>query len=101
MNAIELGFDIFTGSYPYLLSQRGQALVFDYELSDEEELNETHVNKYTEEKDDDQEDEEANAPGKRRKIQEDDVPAKRIKIEQNKYKILIDLNDKKFNLKEN
>ncbi len=39
MNAIELGFDIFTGSYPYILTQKGHACLFDYYMNSENDGN--------------------------------------------------------------
>ena len=32
VRAVELGFDLFTGTYPYVLSMRNHALLFDYEI---------------------------------------------------------------------
>ena len=34
VNAIELGFDLFTGSYPYILTLKNQATLFEFKKSD-------------------------------------------------------------------
>lgn len=41
LNAIELGFDLFTGSYPYLVTIKNEAILFDVKMvenSDEDEI---------------------------------------------------------------
>ena len=69
VEAVEFGFDMFSGSYPKKISEKGQALMFSYELEDK--------NKNEEEDDDDTENNRKSA--------------KRQRVE-----IVIDLNDKMF-----
>ena len=76
MNAVELGFDIFSGSFPYLLTQKGHAGLYDFKMP------------LVADNDSDQSDNDEPAskvPIKKRKISE---PA----MNEN----FIDLNDKKY-----
>jgi hypothetical protein len=70
MQAVELGFDIFTGSYPYLETQKGHACMYDYKMPND-------INS-------DSDDEQENVPIKKRKIED-----------LSKNDTFIDLNDKK------
>ena len=40
LKGIDLGIDVFSGSYPYVISQKAEASVFDYKMSEETEENE-------------------------------------------------------------
>jgi len=50
VEAVELGFDLFTGSYPYILTEKRQALMFDYEMSEDNENIETPAKRVKKEK---------------------------------------------------
>lgn len=72
---MELGLDVFSGSYPYLVTQKGHASLYEYKMQEPE-------NKGEEGLDSDGEENDEALPAKRRKLE-----AKEISI---------DLNDKKF-----
>ncbi len=50
VEAVELGFDLFTGSYPYILTDKRQALMFNYEMSPDSEDIETPAKRAKKEK---------------------------------------------------
>lgn len=50
VEAVELGFDLFTGSYPYILTDKRQALMFDYEMNEDNEDPETPAKRIKREK---------------------------------------------------
>ena len=64
MRSVELGFDIFSGSYPFVLTQRGQAISFRYLLSDNKRKIEEALSA--------DEASENNRPQKRQKLEEGD-----------------------------
>lgn len=76
VEAVEFGFDLFTGSYPFVITQNCQALVFESEMSDD---NAEAANK---------EEEEYEVKAKKRKESIPEQPKK-------ENKVLIDLKDKK------
>ena len=77
VNAVELGFDIFSGSFPYLLTQKGHAGLYDYKMPIATNNDSDHS---------DNDDEPASkVPIKKRKISEPSM-----------HENFIDLNDKKY-----
>ena len=44
IQAVELGFDLFSGTYPYLLTQRNQAMSLSYDLDQVEAAKEEEEN---------------------------------------------------------
>lgn len=76
VQAVELGFDIFTGSFPYLLTQENHACMYEYKMT----ANEKSV----------ESDEETEGP---------EVPIKRQKLSESVEKTketFIDLKDQKY-----
>ena len=69
IRAIELGFDLFTGCYPFLITMKNEASLFEFEMSD---INE----------------EEEAVPTKRRRLNSDDEKP-------HENEISIDLSNKK------
>jgi hypothetical protein len=77
VSAVELGFDVFNGSYPMKLTQGSQALMFDYVY---------------ERKAEDSDEEEYEVSAKRRRVANDEASSV---TEKSQTQLLIDLNDKK------
>ena len=78
VKAVELGIDLFSGSYPYVITQRGEVCVYEYKMTDDDK-------KTNEEKDDDDDDDESSEPASK----------KRKQTIINSGQVTIDLNDSK------
>lgn len=72
MSAIELGFDLFTGCYPYMITMKNEATLFEFKM-------------------DDQDEQEEPVPAKRRRLKSDE----QTKQTSTGTPISIDLSDKK------
>jgi queuine/archaeosine tRNA-ribosyltransferase len=89
LNAIELGFDIFTGSFPFLTTQRSQASIYNYKYDYEIENKNSN--------DDDNDDDDHCGPRRSKRLKTNDENLnKKIKTSKTTTETFIDFKDLKY-----
>ena len=89
VRAVELGFDLFSGSYPYLATRRGEALLFEH-IPDEHSVKSARSNFKEDKQDEENGEVEDGAPQKKRRR----VSASHSDLQEPSCAIAIDLNSK-------